>query len=141
MKQPQAIKQGRGARPARPAGPARPERNSGPILRSTGGRHLLTPFRIGIALAFFGSLVFIGIGIVNRNANQIPILVAGLAVLALTLGAVALACVVAVVRAGRDGRDATAFWAALAGGVATLGASGAAAAAWVMALVWGSAAK
>jgi flagellar biosynthesis protein FliR len=147
MKQPPAFKRPRQATPAlratRAPQPARPEpaeRASAPILR-TSRRRFLTPFRIGVGIAFVGSLVFIAIGIVNRNANQIPILVAGLAVLALTMTAITLACVLAVIRAGRDGRDSTAFWAALAGGVAALGAAGSAAAAVVMAAVWGSAAK
>jgi hypothetical protein len=148
MKQPPAFKRPRqaapGQRAARGAPTARPEpteRASAPILRSGGGRRFLTPFRIGVAIAFVGSIVFIAIGIVNRNANQIPILVAGLAVFGLTLAAIGIACVVAVIRAGRDGRDSTAFWAALVGGFAALGAAGSFAAAFIMAAVWGSAAK
>ena len=124
----------------RPAPTRQPRaRPSAPLLRTSGGRLVLTPFRIGIALALVGSVVFIAIGILNRDANQIPVLTAGLAVLALTLAAVAITCVVTVVRAARDGRDANAFWAALAGGVAMVGAAGAMAAAVVLALVWRSA--
>jgi zinc transporter ZupT len=118
---------------------ARPDRRSHPLLRRADSRRRLTPFRIGIAVSLVGSMLFILVGFINRAANQIPILSAGLAVLALTLIAIAVACVVTIVRAGRDGRDAHAFWAALAGGVAMLGAAGALAAAYVLALVWSSA--
>ena len=90
-------------------------------------------------VALIGSALFIVFGIVDRTASQIPILSAGLAVLGLTLGAIAVACVVTIVRAGRDGRTALAFWAALAGGAAVVAAAGCLAAAVVLAMVWGSA--
>ena len=90
-------------------------------------------------VAVIGSALLIAYGIVDRTATQIPILAAGLAVLGLSLGAVAVACVVTIVRAGRDGRAAMAFWAALAGGVVVVAAAGCLAAAIVMAMVWGSA--
>ena len=92
-----------------------------------------------MAIALLGSTILIVIGLVNRTAGQIPILAAGLAVLGLTFGAISVACVVNIVRAGRDGRAARAFWAALAGGVAVIIAAGCLAAAVVLALVWGSA--
>jgi hypothetical protein len=126
--------------PLRPIPPRQsPGRRPAPLLRSSGWRGRLTPFRIGIGLALVGSLLFILIGFLNRDANQIPILTAGLAVLGLTMLAVAITCVVTVIRAARDGRDASAFWAALAGGVAVMGAAGALAAAVILALVWRSA--
>ena len=91
-------------------------------------------------VAVVGSAVLLAFGLLNRTANQIPILAAGLAVLGLTFSAVAVACVVNVVRAGRDGHAARAFWAALMGGVAVLIAAGCLATAVVLAMVWGSAA-
>ena len=121
----------------RPAAPLL--RQAAPLLRQADRRRLLTPFGLGIGVALVGSLIFIAVGFVNRTTTQIPILAAGLAVLGLTLGALAVACVVAVVRAGREGRDARAFWAALAGGLVVLGAAGALSAAIVLALVWSSA--
>jgi hypothetical protein len=99
----------------------------------------VTPFRVVVVLAMGGSLVLIGYGLVNRTASQIPILAAGLAVLGLTFGALAVACVVTIVQAGRDGRSARAFWAALGGGAAVVAAAGCLAAAVVLAMVWGSA--
>ena len=93
-----------------------------------------------MAIAIIGSSILILVGLVNRTAGQVPILAAGLAVLGLTFGAIAIACVANIVRAGRDGRAARAFWAAIAGGVAVVIAAGCLAAAVVLALVWGSAA-
>jgi hypothetical protein len=119
--------------------PQRSDRSFQPLLRRAEGRRWLAPFPVGVAVALVGSAVFIVIGIINRASNQIPILCAGLAVFGLALAAVAVACVVTVVRAAREGRDASAFWAALGGGVATLGAAGALSAAVVLALVWSSA--
>ena len=115
------------------------ERPTAPILRPSRSWLRPTPFRVAIAAALAGSAIFIAVGFVNRTPEQIPILSAGLAVLGLTLAALAIACVVGLVRAGREGRDAQAFWAALAGGVAALAAAASLAAAIVLALVWGSA--
>jgi hypothetical protein len=92
-----------------------------------------------MAVAVVGSLVLIAFGLANRTASQIPILAAGLAVLGLTFAAMAVACVVTIVRAGRDGRSARAFWAALGGGLAVVIAAGCLAAAIVLSMVWGSA--
>lgn len=128
----------RPAAPDRSDRPERPERVPGPLLRTSRGRRL-TPFRLAIAIALIGSTIFIVIGLINRTANQIPILSAGLAVFGLTMAAIAVACVVTVIRSARTGRDANAFWAALAGGVAVLAASATFAAAFILALVWSSA--
>lgn len=115
-----------------------PPPTAAPLLRRP-RRKLLTPFRVAMLVAVIGSALLIAYGVVDRTATQIPILAAGLAVLGLSLGAVAVACVVTIVRAGRDGRAAVAFWAALAGGVVVVAAAGCLAAAIVMAMVWGSA--
>lgn len=119
----------------------RTPRSAAPLLRQGARQRLLTPFRAGVVVAFGGSIVFIAIGFVNRTTTQIPILAAGLAVLGLTFGALAVACVVAVVRAAREGRDARAFWLALAGGLVVLAAAGCLSAAMILALVWGSASR
>ena len=117
----------------------RPPRPAAPLLRQAQRRRLLTPFRAVVLVALIGSGLLLVFGIVDRTATQIPILVAGLAVLSLTFAAIAVACVVNLVRAGREGRSSTAFWAALAGGVAVLIAAGCMAAAVILAMVWGSA--
>ncbi|MGH2408635.1 MAG: hypothetical protein ACRDF7_11230 [Candidatus Limnocylindrales bacterium] len=119
--------------------PPRPRRNVGPLLRRSGGRRWLAPFPVGVAVALVGSAVFIVYGLINRAADQIPILCAGLAVFGLTMAAVAVVCVLTVVRSARVGQDARAFWAALAGGVAALGAAGTLSAAYILALLWSSA--
>lgn len=116
-----------------------PPRQAAPLLRQAQRRRLLTPFRAVVLVAIIGSSLLLAFGIVDRTATQIPILVAGLAVLSLTFAAIAVACVVNLVRAGRDGRSARAFWAALTGGVAVVVAAACMAAAVVLAMVWGSA--
>lgn len=118
---------------------ARTPRPAAPLLRQAQRRRLLTPFRAVVSAAVVGSSVLIVYGLINRTPSQIPILAAGLAVLGLTFGAVAVACVVTIVQAGRDGRSARAFWAAIAGGAAVVAGAGCMAAALVLALVWGSA--
>lgn len=127
-----------------PPGPEPPRselpRPAPPLLRRAQRRRLLTPFRAVVGIALLGSSVLVVVGLVNCTAGQIPILAAGLAVLGLTFGAISIACVVNIVRAGREGRAARAFWAAMAGGVAVVIAAGCLAAAVVLALVWGSAA-
>ena len=124
------------AQPPRPGPLPRPV---APLLRQAQRRRLLTPFRVVMAVAIVGSVILIAFGLIDRTASQIPILAAGLAVLALSSGAIAVACVVTIVRAGRDGRSALAFWAALGGGGAVVIAAGCLAAAVVLAMVWGSA--
>jgi hypothetical protein len=116
-------------------------RPAAPLLRQAQRRRLVTPFRAVVSAAIVGASALIIWGLVNRTPSQIPILASGLAVLGLTFGAVAVACVVTIVRAGRAGRSATAFWAALAGGAAVVAAAGCMAAALVLALVWGSASE
>ena len=122
----------------RPQGPPGPGRGPRPLLR-TGFARRLTPFRIAIAVALVGSTGFIIAGLINRAANQIPSLSARLAVFGLTMVAIAVACVLTVIRSARRGDDSNAFWAALAGGFAGLAASGSLAAAIILALVWSSA--
>lgn len=87
-------------------------------------------------VAFVGSLAFIGWGILQRGSNQVAILVAGLLVLALTLASLAVGGLIGAYRAGREGRGARAFWNALLGGIAALGAWGCLAAAVVLALLY-----
>ena len=116
-----------------------PLRTFRPLLHRSDGRWWLAPFPVGASVALVGSAIFIVTGIINRDANQIPILCAGLAVFGLTLAAVAVVCVITVVRSARVGRDGRAFVAALGGGAAALGAAGALSAAYIMALLWGSA--
>jgi hypothetical protein len=116
-----------------------PPRQAAPLLRQAQRRRLLTPFRAVMLVALIGSSLLIAFGMIDRTATQIPILAAGLAVLGITFGAIAIACVVTIVRAGRDGRTALAFWAALGGGAAVVATAGCLAAAVVLAMLWGSA--
>jgi len=112
--------------------PARSSRGFRPQLR-------LTPARAGVAIALAGSTLFVVIGFFDRGPTQVPILVSGLAVLGLTFGALAAAGGITAYRGGTEGRTALAFWSALLGGIAALGAFGCLAAATVLALLWQSA--
>jgi hypothetical protein len=87
-------------------------------------------------VAFLGSAVFLAWGIVDRGRNQVAFLVAGLLVIALTFASLAVGGAMTAYRAGREGRGARAFWAALLGGMAALAAWGCLATAAVLALLY-----
>ncbi len=110
----------------------RPDRSS----RSFRPQIRLTPGRIGVAIALVGSTAFVIVGFFDRGPTQVPMLVSGLAILGLTFGALAAAGGITAYRGGSEGRTALAFWAALLGGIAALGAFGCLAAATVLALLW-----
>jgi hypothetical protein len=69
------------------------------------------------AIALVGSFAFIGWGITQRGATQVPLLVSGLGILGLTLGALALSAAVASYRSGVAGMGARAFFTAFFGGL------------------------
>ncbi len=107
------------------------------VIDGPEGRGRGSGTRILLLVAFLGSLVFIGWGILQRGSNQVAILVAGLLVLALTLSSLAVAGGIGAYRAARDGNAARAFWNALFGGIAALAAWGCLAGAVVLALLYG----
>lgn len=100
---------------------------------------LLTPLRLAFLLSVIVAGALVLLGLVRRDASQIPILAAGLIVGALAfLGAGAWSAVGAV-RAARAGLSGQAFAGALLGGLFVLGGAVALASAIVLSLVWESA--
>ena len=96
----------------------------------------LTPTRVTLFIAIFGSALFLVYAVTVRDASQIPMLSSGAAVLGLAFSALALAGGIGTVRASRDGRPGRALALALGGGIATLAAAAAFAGAIVLAMVW-----
>ncbi len=119
---------------ARAEGPAVRRDATGSL--SPGGGRRLDVTRILFVVAFAGSLALIAWGISSRSDSQVPILVTGLVVLALTFAALAIAGAVAAYRSGRAGSVGRAFWAALLGGAAAVAAWGCLAGAAVLALLY-----
>jgi hypothetical protein len=74
------------------------------------------------AIAFLGSAAFIAWGFVGRTGASVEILVVGLLVMALTLGAIALGGAIIAYRSARSGDGGRAFLSALGGGAAAVGA-------------------
>ena len=117
---------------ASPRDPDDRRRQAGPRL----GRLRLTPTRVTLGLALFGSTTFLLYAITVRDPSQIPLLSSGAAVLGLVFAALAVAGAIATFRAGREGRSARAFAFAILGGAAALVAFGCFTWAVILALVW-----
>lgn len=99
----------------------------------------VTPIRVVVAIAFVGSLAFIGYAILRvRDATQIPMLSSGFLVLGIACAAMALGALVQMWRAGAQGRTGRAMALAIAGGVAGLAAIGCFTVTVVFALLWRS---
>lgn len=126
----------------RPAGPRDgvPVRGPAPRRSGPGGPAIagirVTPIRAVLAVALSGTLAFIAYTINVREAEQIPMLAAGAAVLGIVFVGVALGGAVEGYRAGRAGDGRRAILIALAGGFAAMIAAGCFAGALVLALVW-----
>ncbi len=117
------------ASPRSPDGARRPP---GPRL----GRFRLTPTRVTLALALFGSTAFLLYAITVRDPSQIPLLSSGAAVLGLVFAALGVAGAIATFRAAREGRSGRALAFAVLGGMAALVAFGCFSWAVILALVW-----
>jgi len=104
------------------------------------GPHLgpirLTPTRVFIGIALLGSVAYLVYALTVRDANQIPLLASGAAILGAAFLALAIAGLVRAYQAGRAGAGGRSFVAALGGGVALLAAFGAFATAAILALLW-----
>lgn len=104
------------------------------------GPHLgpihITPTRVFVGVALFGSIGYLVYALTVRDANQIPLLATGAAILGVVFASLAVLGVVRTYKAGRDGRGGSAVLAAIAGGIAALVAFGAFATAAVLALLW-----
>jgi hypothetical protein len=104
------------------------------------GPHLgpisLTPTRVTLGIALFGSAGFLVYSITVRDASQIPLLSSGAAVLGIVFSALAVAGVISTVQAGRENRNGHALIMAILGGVAAVIAAACFSSAAILALVW-----
>jgi hypothetical protein len=109
-------------------------RGPGPWL----GPIRITPTRVILVLAIAGSLGFGLYTVTVRDANQIPLLAAGLTVLGLVFGMLTIAGVVSTYRAGSDEQGVRAMFLAIGAGVASIIALGCLAGAVLLAQLWTS---
>ena len=107
--------------------------------RPRGGLNLgplaITPTRVMLAVAVVGSLAFLAYALTVRESTQIPLLAAGLLVLGLVFGALAVSGVIATYQAGAGGRPLRAMALAILGGNASIIALGCIAGSIVLALM------
>jgi hypothetical protein len=94
----------------------------------------LSPFRIVLAIATVGAIVFLGFAVLARD---IPMLASATLVFGVVFVALAVTAGRATWRAATDGRNGRAFGLAVGGGVAAMMGLGALALAIVLILVWG----
>ena len=113
--------------------PSREERR-GPHL----GPIRITPARVFLTIALVGGLGFLAWSTFVRDQLQVPLMASGFAICGLVFAAIAISCVGAVVRAGREGRDGRAVGTALVGGLVAVAAFGCLAGAVIMGLIWGT---
>jgi hypothetical protein len=97
-----------GGRGRRPAGGVR----IGPVR--------VTPTVVMLVIAVIGSFAFLGYALTVRESTQIPLLAAGLAVLGIVFGALAVSGVIATYQAGSGGRPVRAMALAILGGIASI---------------------
>jgi hypothetical protein len=96
----------------------------------------LTPVRVLVIVAVVASFGLIAYGFVRRDSSQIPILAAGLIILALTLVGAGFWSAFGAYREARRGRFGWAFAGALVGGLCVLAGTVALASAIVLSLIW-----
>jgi len=113
-----------------------PEEGRGPGPRL--GPIRITPTRVILVLAIAGSLGFGLYTVTVRDANQIPLLAAGLTVLGLVFGMLTIAGVMSTYRAGSDEQGVRAMFLAIGAGVASIIALGCLAGALLLAQLWTS---
>jgi hypothetical protein len=106
----------------------RPGRYLGPLR--------ITPARVTLLVALIGGLAFLAYATLIRDQLQVPLMATGFAVCGIVLAAMAVMSVAAVMRAGREGRDAAAVLTALAGGLVAIAALLLLAGAVIMSLIW-----
>jgi MFS family permease len=80
----------------------------------------ITATVVMVVVAVVGSLAFLFYALTVREATQIPLLAAGLAVLGIVFGALAVSGLIATYRAGAEGRSIRAMALAILGGVASI---------------------
>jgi hypothetical protein len=118
--------------------PASPRRTAarGPL-----GPHIgpfrITPIRVVLAIAFLGSLAYIGWAILRvRDSSQIPMLTSGFAILGVAFAALAIGALIQMWRAAMWTRTSRATLLAIGGGLAGLAAIGCFTLTVVLALLW-----
>jgi hypothetical protein len=117
--------------PRRPNGSRRP---AGPRL----GPLRITPVRVALAAAFFGSLAFIAYAILRvEDSAQLPMVTSGTVVLGIVFTALSVGAAIRMWRAWQDGLQGRTVLFAVAGGIAGMIAIVCFAGALVLALVWG----
>ena len=109
-----------------------PRRRSGPHH----GPIRITPARVFLVVALLGGLGFLAYSIFVRDALQVPLMASGFAVVGIVLGVAAVMSIGSVITAGREHRDAAAFFTALLGGFFALAALMCLAAAVIMSMIW-----
>jgi hypothetical protein len=98
----------------------------------------ITPIRVILVLAIVGSLGFGLYTVTVRDANQIPLLAAGLTVLGLVFGMLTIGGVVSTYRAGSDEQGVRAMFLAIGAGIASIITLGCLAGAILLAQLWTS---
>ena len=96
----------------------------------------ITPTRVTLAIALVGSGAFVLYALTVRESTQIPLLVAGAAVLGLVFAALALAGLISTYRAASEGDGGRAFALAILGGLSAVVAFGCFAGAVILTLVY-----
>ena len=98
----------------------------------------ITPAVIVVALAFVGSLVFLGYVVFAIDEEQIPLLAAGFVVLGASLAAIAIGALLGMWRAASRAKGRRALLLAIVGGLAGMAAIGCFTMTALSALVWSS---
>jgi hypothetical protein len=98
----------------------------------------ITPAVIVVALAFVGSLLFLGYVVLAVDEQQIPLLASGFAVLGASFAAIAIGSLLGMWRAASRAKGRRALLLAIAGGLAGLAAIGCFTVTALSALVWSS---
>jgi hypothetical protein len=96
----------------------------------------ITPTRVLVVVALVGSVGYFAYAVTVRDESQIPMLAAGATVLGIVFAALAIAGVIATVRAARDDRPGWSVLNAILGGISAVIALGCFAGAAVLALLW-----
>lgn len=117
--------------------PRRPDgsrRRPGPRI----GALEITPVRTVLAIAFVGSLAYIGYAILQvEDSAQIPMITTGTAVLGIVFTALSVGGAIRMWRAWQDGLQGRTVLFAVGGGISGMIALGCFAGALVLALMWG----
>jgi hypothetical protein len=107
-----------------------------PVAGPRIGRFRITATRVMLSVAVIGPIAFLGYAITVRDPTQIPLLVAGLAVLGLVFVALATIGAISTFRAAADGRGGRSFVLAMLGGLAGIVAFGCFGGAIILALAY-----